>query len=1027
MILDFTPESICKGGTMNRTLAILGMVAVLAGATLHANAVISASAVDAGQAVGRRITMTPPILSQAGPKVTATAQPGAPAPLRITPVNGQPLPPTAADWAEYMKDSCHSGEINANAASNLTQAWTYVTPGGGQTAFSGSPVESDSTVCFTSSDGYLYAINRNTGSTAWAPVLLGYSGYRGGTPVIWQDRVVAAMYTNSGANSTVFCRSMATGDSLWATLIPASPNVWEVYLTRPIVLTVLGTPYVFLGCFDGTSLIARILGLNMATGAIVYDQQWSGNEFIGGLATDGTYLYAPLQTTGVVKLHPGIAPAFDTVWTQTPAPSAAVMSTLVYCNGKVFAAEGAITGPESLYAINATTGAISWIKQVGDGTMGLDLGSATVDGANVYMFASNFSTAPYTSQIMAFHQLDGSAAWSTYYTTTDGLTDGGMAVTTGTNKRLYLGTGFGTTAYGHIVVLNATDGTLQQDMPYATDYIYNSVCRPFGGLYILTYGSSASGTLIGYNVNDGIGANVDVGVSAITAPGAHFVPGTPVTPACVVENFGTTPQSNIPVTCWIDSAGTHVYSENGTVPGSLAPESTAAVSFSPNWTPGNNAYYAVTMFTSLSGDNTNGNDTMKLTTVQGWMPITPCPDATDRIVHATVYDPVNDHFYMIGGNPAGSTGTYVALNDVYYPSTGTWASKAPMPTALGWEPGAYCRGNIYYLGGHNNSNVVVNTNYKYSISGDAWTTGTAVPRSRLADLEVTWDDSLIYCMGGWDGASGSDMTTVDIYDPFADAWLSGTALPTDMDMGGAGIIGDTIYIVSAVNRSLGAALANLYKGYIDPTNPTSITWIQGPSFGANATCITGATTLGTKVYWFGGFVGAVTPTSAGWCYDNTTGLITSFVPYMGTIGRNQNFCARPIPGPINELYGFAGDSACDWASPNRGYYKLAIPTGVEAVSEPKPTLNIVPAGVLSAAQPNPFRDRTLVNYSLAKAGNVSLKLYDVTGKLVFTVTNGFVTAGSHTEAIDVSKLAHGMYLLKLNTESTTSTAKLIRE
>jgi len=452
---------------------------------------------------GRR--MAPPILSQAGPKAPVMAQPGVPAPTRITPVKkgpGETFAPTAADWAVYLKDSSHSCRIDVNPTSDLTSAWTYVTPGGGQTAFSGSPVESDGIICFTSSDGYLCAVNRNTGAAAWAPVLLGASTYRGGTPVIWQDRVVTEMVTGTGTTSSVFCRSMATGDSIWTTPIPATPGVWNVYLSRPIVLTVSGTPYVFLGCFYSTTT-TRILGLNMNTGAIVYDQQWTGNEIIGGLATDGTDLYAPLLTTGVIKIHPGTGPAFDTLWTQHPGPGATqVFSTPVYCNGQVFAAKGTVSGPCSLYAINASTGAINWTRGVGTPDLGIDLGSPCVDGANVYMYASDFSSSPYYSQVMAFNQATGDSAWSSCYQTTDGLTDGGMAITTGTNKRLYIGTGFGASSYGHMIVLNAADGTLEQDLPYATDYIYNSVCRPSGGLYILTYGSYAAGTLIGYNVTD---------------------------------------------------------------------------------------------------------------------------------------------------------------------------------------------------------------------------------------------------------------------------------------------------------------------------------------------------------------------------------------------------------------------------------------------------------------------------------------------------------------------------------------------
>ena len=235
---------------MNKTLAILGMVAVLAGATLHANAVLSASAVDANRTASRHVTMTPPVFSQLGTKAPVMARSGVPAPSRITPVqtrSGVPLAPTAADWAVYMHDSCHTCEIDANAASNLIAGVDVrCRPAAVRLRVCGSPVESDSTICFTARTAIS---TRSTGTpelTAWAPVLLGASGYRGGTPVIWQDRVVTEMVTGTGTTSAIFCRSMATGDSLWTDPIP-STRTMEVYLSRPIVLTVGDTPYVFRG------------------------------------------------------------------------------------------------------------------------------------------------------------------------------------------------------------------------------------------------------------------------------------------------------------------------------------------------------------------------------------------------------------------------------------------------------------------------------------------------------------------------------------------------------------------------------------------------------------------------------------------------------------------------------------------------------------------------------------------------------------------------------------------------------------
>jgi len=77
--------------------------------------------------------------------------------------------------------------------------------------------------------------------------------------------------------------------------------------------------------------------------------------------------------------------------------------------------------------------------------------------------------------------------------------------------------------------------------------------------------------------------------------------------------------------------------------------------------------------------------------------------------------------------------------------------------------------------------------------------------------------------------------------------------------------------------------------------------------------------------------------------------------------------------------------------------------------------------------PNPFSDAALITYSLPKAGNIRLELYDVAGALVTTLAQGHHTAGSSSFIIHRSSLARGIYLLKLETETRTTTSKLIVE
>ncbi len=87
------------------------------------------------------------------------------------------------------------------------------------------------------------------------------------------------------------------------------------------------------------------------------------------------------------------------------------------------------------------------------------------------------------------------------------------------------------------------------------------------------------------------------------------------------------------------------------------------------------------------------------------------------------------------------------------------------------------------------------------------------------------------------------------------------------------------------------------------------------------------------------------------------------------------------------------------------------------------------AGVIDTMTvwPNPVRRSGQVSYCLRKAGNVTVKLYDATGRLASQLASGFAKRGMNTATLDASKLARGVYFVKLESESDTRTTKVIIE
>lgn len=69
---------------------------------------------------------------------------------------------------------------------------------------------------------------------------------------------------------------------------------------------------------------------------------------------------------------------------------------------------------------------------------------------------------------------------------------------------------------------------------------------------------------------------------------------------------------------------------------------------------------------------------------------------------------------------------------------------------------------------------------------------------------------------------------------------------------------------------------------------------------------------------------------------------------------------------------------------------------------------------LSQNYPNPFNPVTTINFTLPKAGTVSLKIYDVTGTEVMNVINNEqISAGTKSQFIDASGLSSGIYFYSL--------------
>ena len=77
------------------------------------------------------------------------------------------------------------------------------------------------------------------------------------------------------------------------------------------------------------------------------------------------------------------------------------------------------------------------------------------------------------------------------------------------------------------------------------------------------------------------------------------------------------------------------------------------------------------------------------------------------------------------------------------------------------------------------------------------------------------------------------------------------------------------------------------------------------------------------------------------------------------------------------------------------------------------------------AYPNPFNPTTTLSYSLPVGENVNLTVFDVQGREITRLVQGYKTAGTHTVEFNASMLPSGVYFAHFKAGSFTETRKLL--
>ena len=129
--------------------------------------------------------------------------------------------------------------------------------------------------------------------------------------------------------------------------------------------------------------------------------------------------------------------------------------------------------------------------------------------------------------------------------------------------------------------------------------------------------------------------------------------------------------------------------------------------------------------------------------------------------------------------------------------------------------------------------------------------------------------------------------------------------------------------------------------------------------------------------------------------------------------------------PLGDLNWFPSQKTAWMAQRSQEYAKIGNTLATGQLTAVNDVSNLPNKFELSQNYPNPFNPSTVISYSIPKAANVTLKVYDVLGREVATLVNQFQNANSYKVNFNASSLSTGVYIYKIVAGNYTMTKKML--
>jgi len=319
------------------------------------------------------------------------------------------------------------------------------------------------------------------------------------------------------------------------------------------------------------------------------------------------------------------------------------------------------------------------------------------------------------------------------------------------------------------------------------------------------------------------------------------------------------------------------------------------------------------------------------------------------------------YFYVTGGNSGADPNRVYVLDTM---GNMVWVMNQPAhSTGWGWRDIAWDNVNLGTTIDTLWSSVNSNVDkYSIDLTSGILTYHGSYPGPAATQRALAWkDDSSWFFTADWDPCTKFSKTNSNIQTVAGPGSVYGAAYDTDT------IDGGWVWWHSQNNPGTG------YLCQIDQMEPNAMTW-TGLTFGYVPTIITSGS-------------------AGGMCF------------YEGFRGFDVLFCL--VQGtPVDAII---------------GVFVRVHDTGVKEQTKVGTRLVFGIAENMA----NPTKNVNRITYTTTKAGQVSLKVYDNTGRLVKTLVNAVQPAGVKTINWNAKNMANGIYFLRLEAEGQTDTQKIV--